>query len=573
MWWQEVKRDLRPFAGRWEQSWRIALLCALMTLVSMTYGIPAAVLSCYVLFFVMKSDAAESMVMAGALVILVSIVVFLLIGLINFTIESPVARLSALVLSSVFFLFLGTASALGPLGGIIALVFAFVLTLLAYIPVGELATRAVLYAWLMTAAPMGLLMIFSLAFGRKPKDVLVGEIVARLELAAKGLELQASTEALQQDLALGIEAQKKRLKWLKLFHLAPKTTQQYLGVAVILSYQILLTTWLLRTQENHSSDHNLALACRAVARSLTKGQSAIDLPFNELDTRTPLSIEIKHRLIELNHAFTAQSTASFAMPEEKSAFFMDDAFTNPAYQRTAIKATGAAVLCYLIYSAAQWEGIHTAMITCYVATLGSTGETVNKLFLRIVGCLIGASLGLILLFGFMAHMTSIGALMIAVFLVSLLAAWVSLGTERISYAGIQIAFAFLLISLNGFGPSIDVSTAWDRIVGILLGNVMMYVAFTQIWPQSVMRSVEKRVSTIEEKLQKLASLTNQKTAAVVCAAAIAQALREANYEFSLVMLEPKNLRPKTAVLQQYQQQLQAFAQRFEQLALGLTDPS
>ncbi len=161
-WLLELRRDLAPFAGRWEQSWRIALLCALMTLVSMTYGIPAAVLSCYVLFFVMKSDAAESMVLAVALVILVSIVVFGLIGLINLTIDSPAARLAALVISSLFFLFLGVASALGPLGGIIALVLAFVLTLLAYVPVGELATRAVLYAWLMTAAPMGLLLAFSL---------------------------------------------------------------------------------------------------------------------------------------------------------------------------------------------------------------------------------------------------------------------------------------------------------------------------------------------------------------------------------------------------------------------------
>lgn len=572
LWWQEVKRDLSPFDGRWEQSWRIALLCALMTLVSMTYGIPAAVLSCYVLFFVMKSDAAESMVLAVALVTLVSIVVFVLIGLINLTIDSPVARLAVIVVSSILFLFLGIASALGPLGGIIALVIAFVMTLLVYIPVGELATRAVLYAWLITSAPMGLLIIFSLVFGRKPKDVLMGELSARLELAAKSLEQQVSIEILRQDLALGIEAQQKRLKWLGLFHLAPKATQQYLGVAIIQSYQLLLATLLLAKQESPSVNTELAIACRAVAMSLRKGQE-VCLGFNETYISESLPHQIKTILITLNNASKAESTHNFVMPEEKSSFFLDDAFTNPTYQRTAVKATGAAVLCYLIYSSIGWEGIHTAMITCYVAALGSTGETVNKLFLRITGCLIGASLGLILIFVFMAHMTSIGALMIAVFLVSLLAAWVSLGTERVSYAGIQIAFAFLLISLSGFGPTIDVSTAWDRIVGVLLGNVMMYVAFTQIWPQSVMRSVEKRANTIEEKLQKLTTLANEKNTAIVCAAAIAQELNEAHYEFSLVMLEPKHLRPKTAILQQYQQQLKAYSQRFEQLALGLVVPS
>lgn len=572
LWWQEVKRDLSPFEGRWEQSWRIALLCALMTLISMTYGIPAAVLSCYVLFFVMKSDAAESMVLAVALVTLVSIVVFVLIGLINLTIDSPVARLVVIVVSSILFLFLGTASALGPLGGIIALVIAFVMTLLVYIPIGELATRAVLYAWLITSAPMGLLIIFSLAFGRKPKDVLVGELSARLELAAQSLEQQVSIEVLRQDLALGIETQQKRLKWLGLFHLAPKATQQYLGVAIIQTYKLLLATLLLAKQEPSLAYPELAMACRAVALSLRKEQ-VVDLRFNELYISQSLPDEIRSILITLNNASKAESTHDFVMPEEKSSFFLDDAFTNPTYQRTAVKATGAAVLCYLIYSGIGWEGIHTAMITCYVATLGSTGETVNKLFLRIVGCLIGASLGLILIFVFIAHMTSIGALMIAVFLVSLLAAWVSLGTERVSYAGIQIAFAFLLISLDGFGPTIDVSTAWDRIVGVLLGNLMMYVIFTHIWPQSVMHSVERRVTTIEKKLQKLAILDNKEAVSIAHAASIAQELHEANYEFSLVMLEPKSLRPEAAILQQYQQQLKAYSQRFEQLALGLAAPS
>lgn len=544
-WWHAIKRDLSPYAGRWEQAWRIALLCALMTLVSMTYGIPAAVLSCYVLFFVMKSDAAETMVMAVALVVLVSVVVFILIGLINLTIVSPPLRLLALVLVSVIFLYLGNASVLGPLGGIIALVIAFVLTLLEYIPVGELATRAVLYAWLMTAAPMGLLFIFSLFLGRKPKDVLESEIKARLELAALGLEHKAPVESLQQDLALGLEAQQKRLNWLKLFHLTPKSTQQQLNVAVVESYKRLLQAFLLLQKKPTAKHPKLAAECRALAEDI--------------------------------YDFDAEKAAAFVMPTEKTSFFVDDAFTNPTYQRTAVKATGAAVLCYLFYSAAQWEGIHTAMITCYVATLGTTGETVNKLFLRITGALIGAGLGLLLIFFFIPHMTSIGSLMIVVFLVSLLAAWVYLGTERVSYAGLQIAFAFLLISLDGFGPAIDVDTASNRIIGILVGNTMMYLAFTQIWPQSIMQSVKKKVIAIEKKLQQLQKIQSASDAdamaAVVHTAAIAAELEEANYEFSLVLLEPRRLRPDSATLQEFQQRLAALEARFEQRALDLIAPS
>lgn len=540
-WWQAVKRDLSPYAGRWEQAWRIALLCALMTLVSMTYGIPAAVLSCYVLFFVMKSDAAETMVMAMALVVLVSIIVFVLIGIINLTIESPPLRLTALVLVSLVFLYLGNASVLGPLGGIIALVLAFILTLLQYIPVGELATRAVLYAWLMTAAPMGLLCLFSLFFGRKPKDVLEAEIKARLALAALGAEQKVAAARLREDLALGLAVQQKRLNWLKLFHLAPKATQQQLALAVVESYRLLLHVFLELQQNPSTPQPELAARCRALAANL--------------------------------YAFDADEARAFVMPTEKTSFFVDDAFTNPSYQRTAIKATGAAVLCYLFYNAAQWEGIHTAMITCYVATLGTTGETVNKLLLRISGALIGAGLGLLLVFVFIPHMTSIGALMIAVFLVSLLAAWVYLGTERVSYAGLQIAFAFLLISLDGTGPTIDVDTASNRIIGILVGNAMMYIAFTQIWPQSIMQSVQKKGALLAEKLQQFSSVAQLPRVATVTAAEIATLLEETSYEFSLVMLEPKRLRPEAATLQEFQQRLEGFEQRFEQLALDSTAPS
>ncbi|GAA5084842.1 FUSC family protein [Paenalcaligenes hermetiae] len=561
--WSRVKSDLRPFSGRWEQSWRIALLCALMTLVAMTYQIPEAAISCYVIFFVMKSDAAESTVLALALVVLVSIVILALVGLVNLTIDSPPARLTALVVSSLFFLFLGAASRLGPLGGIIALVIAFVLTLLMYVPVGELATRALLYAWLMVAAPMALVVGFNLLVGRQPKHVLVNELIERLQLAAMALEGQAPTTALRQNLALGVEAQQKRLKWLKAFHLVPTTTYKWLDAAVLQSYRILLAVLALRNQQQTEHNVELAAACRAAAHDLAQGRRPQLWSFTQSYTTNSAAHEIKTALMAL-----ASEDKPPVIPEEKRPFFAADALTNPIYQQIAIKATGAAVLCYLIYSAIDWQGIHTAMITCYVAALGSTGETIHKLFLRIVGCLIGALFGAVVLLLFMPYMISVGALMIAVFAVCLLAAWVALGSERISYAGIQIAFAFLLITLQGFGPDIDLSVARDRVVGILLGNVVMYLVFTHIWPQSVMRSVQRRLQVIENKLQTLRQQSTQnKAAAVQCAAGIAQELAWVKYEFGLVLLEPNDLRPAATVIKQTRAQIKQLQQRFEQRGL------
>ena len=606
-WWAQVKQDLRPFPGRWPQTWRIAVLCALMTLVSMAFQIPAAVLSCYVIFFVMKSDAAESTLLAVALVVLVSLVVFILIGLINLSIGSPPARLAIMASTSIGLLFLGVTSGLGPLGGIIALVIAFVMALLVHVPEGELATRAVLYAWLMTSAPMALVISFSLVFGRPPQTVLADELARRLELAADGLALatdgveQLSLIArLREALGEGISEQQKRLQWLALFHLVPKRQQQKLAMAVIQSYQILLASLSMmelgrsasesghllsdneRVQPSESNQAaQLAHACRVAAEQLRQQPSfwqaaprrapIASVKLNAADFRCGPLQEIALALTAINGE---PVPAGFSIAAEKTPFFVADAFSNPNYQRTAVKTTGAAILCYLIYSGIQWEGIHTAMITCYVASFGSSGETVNKLMLRIIGCLIGAALGAILLVFFMPHMTSIVSLMAAVLLVSALAAWIAIGSERVAYAGIQIAFAFLLISLQGFGPDVDLSVAGDRVVGILLGNIIMYLAFTQVWPYSILHKVNDSIDRLQQTLGQWQQVSEQDTVnRVLYAARAAAELKEANYNLSLAILEPKRLHTNGLNLPHSQLQLADLTQRFERQVLGLADPS
>ena len=130
-WWTIVWHDLSdPFPGRLAQTWRIALACALTAMVTSVYGIPEAAIGCYLIFFVMKPDAAQSMVLACALTVLVLLVVALLLVMFRWTIDVPALRLVAIVISSLILLYLGSASQLGELGGIIALVIAMIMTLL-----------------------------------------------------------------------------------------------------------------------------------------------------------------------------------------------------------------------------------------------------------------------------------------------------------------------------------------------------------------------------------------------------------------------------------------------------------
>src|SRR5258706_5273137 len=130
-------------------------------------------------------------------------------------------------------------------------------------------------------------------------------------------------------------------------------------------------------------------------------------------------------------------------PEKaKGGFCLRDAFTKPEHVHYALKTTGAAMLCYATYTLLDWPGIHTSLITCYIVSLGTTGETVEKLTLRILGCLLGAAAGIAAIVFLMPNFTSIGALMAVGFVATLASGWVAGGSPRIAYAGFQIAFSF-----------------------------------------------------------------------------------------------------------------------------------
>ncbi len=87
-------------------------------------------------------------------------------------------------------------------------------------------------------------------------------------------------------------------------------------------------------------------------------------------------------------------------------------------------------------------------------------------------------------------MTDLGHLLLLLAPVTFLCGCIAFGSERIAYAGLQIALAFYLSTLQGFGPTLDMETARDRIVGLLIGNpAVISVIFVTIWPVSAARVV------------------------------------------------------------------------------------
>ena len=163
--------------------------------------------------------------------------------------------------------------------------------------------------------------------------------------------------------------------------------------------------------------------------------------------------------------------------------FVSDAFTNPAHVHFALKVTFAAMFCYIVYEAIDWSGIHTAFITCTFIALESTESTLYKGTLRIVGCVIGGALALFSIVFLMPHMETIASLVVVVACAAAIAGWVAAGSERISYAGLQIAFAFFYSVFQGYAPDTDLDNVRDRVVGILFGLIVTGLVFQYIWPE------------------------------------------------------------------------------------------
>src|SRR5260370_92745 len=190
------------------------------------------------------------------------------------------------------------------------------------------------------------------------------------------------------------------------------------------------------------------------------------------------------------------------LPKPKS-FFVSDAFTNPAHVHFALKVTFAAMFCYIFYMAVDWAGIHTALITCTFIALESTGATLHKGVLRIGGCVIGGTLALFTIVFLMPHMDTIASLIVVVACASAIAGWVATGTELISYAGLQIAFAFFYSVFQGYAPDTDLDNVRNRVVGILFGLIVTGLVFRYIWPE---RTIDRLRGALRQVLLQLAKV-------------------------------------------------------------------
>ncbi|MCE9786452.1 FUSC family protein [Shewanella chilikensis] len=506
----------------------------------MMFKIPEAAISCYLVIFLMKPDAVVNIGTGVGLLVLLPGLITFLVWLINLTNGSTIHIMAAISITSVFLVYIGASSQLGEQGNVAALIIAFLLTLIVRAPFGEAASFALREAWAMAAMPMVLMIVFNFLLGFSPVALLRDKLLARLLATIAALKDGNST-SLHKYLHEGNAPYEAQAFVVRVFRLAPSDSAQQIATDIRASFALMVAVSALPEWIPKSRRVALAEAINEVFESLERGLTPQRPPYVLPGDADAAEIAAWRGL----HLLAGEPEVE-VVSRPKTPFFAADALSNPAYTRFALKTTLAAVICFLIYTAIDWQGIHTAMITCYVAALATTAETIHKLVLRIIGCLLGAALGIGAIFWVIPLVDDIGSLMVLVFLGCLIGAWISTGPERISYAGVQVALAFLLTVLQGFGPSLSLETAQGRIFGILLGNTVVYLVFTRLWSASLEGEIRLLFARALSELAMIARLPpNHRVNAIGSVAEIESIVGKCEEVLDILPFEPRHMRPSS----------------------------
>jgi multidrug resistance protein MdtO len=156
---------LAPQHGRLSYAARLALICTLTVLVVEIYQTPEPALATYIVFFLNRDSRTQSLILNVVLTLLITIIIAVVIMVARLVLDDGMWRVISMALISFGLLFLTSASKLRPLGSTIALIIGYALDELGLIQIGELGTRALLYAWLFVGIPAGVSMVCEFAAG------------------------------------------------------------------------------------------------------------------------------------------------------------------------------------------------------------------------------------------------------------------------------------------------------------------------------------------------------------------------------------------------------------------------
>ncbi len=540
-----LSREMRPTPGRLGNTLRLTLFVLATVAIGEMFRLPDILLFAYTGVIVFNTDAGSTTTssLAGAAAVVASTVLIILVFMVS--LSQPALRLPLMAVLTFATGFVTKAAKLGHALQILGMWTVYnipaadnlragaleqtyvsgnttsnTLPNILFMSPEESLVHTVLWNTFELVMAVVLLYLYNQVLGRDPAQILRAGLAGRLDAAARVCD--GDRDAAPKLAKLARQGTAKPLKLqsaAKMWHRgSPRHEDAEKLIAEVDRLGLLVLAWhRVATEPPGATLAHAAKTCRAAARALRKNTAFQEQPSDAApgcgsgDSKPPpavlpLGAELADVLGEIRRILGNEPAEKQSKPKakkESGGFFVADAWTNPDYVHFALKLTLCAAISYGVESLTGWSGIGTCLITVFVVSFESTGETVHKALLRICGCLIGATLGICTILLLMPFLDSLGDFLLAMAGPMLLASWVKCGSARSNYAGQQIAIAYFACVLSGYGPTTSMDGGRDRVIGILLGIITVYAVFTTIWPVSIASDVRKNLG---QALKSLADL-------------------------------------------------------------------
>lgn len=500
--WPFLTRELRDAPGRANYTLRLTLSCAVLIVLFMTLHIPFLAVALIVVFYVSQPNVLMIKLVSVVFVVTVSVALGGVLLIIKWTYDYPLIRLVASVI--LFFCAIYLMRVLGKLGlafFVVALAVIYAQTFPSMTSQSEILVRLLLWLWVAINTAILVTLLVNACFQQAfPGYQFKARLVVMLRQTAR--RLSQPDDGTPPPTVTEIAGQFNQLR--SLYQQAARATpeiaaspqawQSLMAAALSCSH---LTALLQPGDDHPDARRRIASQLNALADNLPAAAEVQPLIVPRDGANSAILQEIAEVLARLARGET------IPLPQgevEKAPLLLPDAWSNPAYPHFALKTLLATLLCYVFYTAADWQGIHTIMLSCVIVAQPGLGATMQKTWLRIGGALLATLIALLLIVFVQPWTDSLSGLLAMTLPVFALAAWIAAGSERIAYAGIQIGFTFALAFLSWFGPLSNLTELRDRVIGILLGVLVSSIVHLYLWPDSEAPQLKARLAQLYRQL-------------------------------------------------------------------------
>jgi multidrug resistance protein MdtO len=524
--WQFLKTELTPYSGRAWAVARLTIAATITMVLVMTFRVPYGFLAALAPFFLSRENPQATLRSFIGIVVVSAVAALYAIGGVALLLDDPLTHFLWIATSAFLAFYLirvlsnyGLAVGFGAiLGATVPLWDETHLTVNARtentlwvfysLVIGAAVTAAVEYVFHRIHP------IDDLRLGIESRLCAVEDVLRQI---AAGHPVSGTTEKdISRYAVLGTSRLRREL--LQSSYPRPFIAQMNVAVALLgrlidlaNSLRIIRSTRsVARRQEDRDRCVRLADQLSNLRRDLMQRPHAIDVASQPEPSDVPLLPEMERTSALVRQALSdTRSTEEWFVaapvdPGVPSRLFVPDALSNVDHLKFAVRGTLAAMFAYVVYQVIDWPGLSTAFVTCILTALSTIGASRQKQFLRLGGAIIGG-----FVFGMGAqvfvlpYLDSITGFTVLFVVVAAVSAWIATATPRLSYLGVQVAFAFYLIHLQEFAPQTSLAIARDRVVGVLLGLMSMWLIFDRLWVKDALQEMQEEFA---RNLQRLAEL-------------------------------------------------------------------